>query len=224
MAQRIDRTDEWQALKQHATAVEPLHLRDLFASDPQRGEHFALEACGLYADYSKNRITDETLPLLLALAERADLRARIDAMFSGEKINVTEDRAVLHVALRAPEGDHIEVDGVDVVPQVHDVLRRMADFSDRVRSGTWTGHTGKQIRNVINIGIGGSDLGPAMAYEALRDYSQRDMTFRFVSNVDGIDFWESVRDSKNPGGPVLVVTGEAWTAFVSRAKDGDLDR
>ena len=194
MAGRIDTTDEWKALVTHAAEVEQLHLRDLFAKDPRRGERFALEACGLYVDYSKNRITDETIPLLLALAERAGLRARIDAMFAGEKINVTEDRAVLHVALRAPEGDHIEVDGVDVVPLVHAVLRRMSDFSDRVRSGAWTGHTGKRIRNVVNIGIGGSDLGPAMAYEALRDYSHRDMTFRFVSNVDGIDFWEAVRD------------------------------
>jgi glucose-6-phosphate isomerase len=206
---RIDTTDEWKALVAHAAEVEQLHLRDLFAKEPGRGEQFTLEACGLYADYSKNRITDKTIPLLLALVERAGLRARIDAMFAGEKINITEDRAVLHVALRAPEGDHIEVDGVDVVPLVHDVLRRMSDFSDRVRSGAWTGHTGKRIRNVVNIGIGGSDLGPAMAYEALRDYSQRDMTFRFVSNVDGIDFWESVRDL-DPAETLFIVCSKSF--------------
>jgi len=209
VAGRIDTTDEWKALVAHAAEVEQLHLRDLFAKDPRRGERFALEACGLYVDYSKNRMTDQTLPLLLALVERAGLRARIDAMFAGEKINITEDRAVLHVALRAPEGDHIEVDGVDVVPLVHDVLRRMSDFSDRVRSGAWTGHTGRRIRNVVNIGIGGSDLGPAMAYEALRDYSQRDMTFRFVSNVDGIDFWESVRDL-DPAETLFIVCSKSF--------------
>jgi glucose-6-phosphate isomerase len=190
----ISTTPEWKALAGHAEEIGDAHLRELFAADPGRGERLALEVDGLYIDYSKNRITDETVELLLALAERAGLRARIDAMFAGERINVTEDRAVLHVALRAPEGAHIEVDGVDVVPEVHRVLGRMGDFSEAVRSGAWTGHTGRRIRNVVNIGIGGSDLGPAMAYEALRDYSQRDMTFRFVSNVDGTDFWEAVRD------------------------------
>ena len=174
--------------------VRELHLRKLFADDPERGERMTAEAVGIYLDYSKNRITDETLRLLLQLAEESGLRARIDAMFRGEKINVTEKRAVLHVALRAPKGQSIVVDGEDVVPQVHAVLDKMADFSNRVRSGEWKGHTGKRIRNVINIGIGGSDLGPVMAYEALRHYSERDLTFRFVSNVDGTDFAEATRD------------------------------
>src|SRR5262249_53370714 len=161
-----------------------VHLRDLFAADPQRGERLALEAVGLYLDYSKNRVDGETLRLLVALAEECGLRRRIDAMFAGEKVNVTEHRAVLHVALRAPPDAVIRVDGENVVPQVHAVLDKMGDFSRRVREGTWLGHTGKRIRNVVNIGIGGSDLGPVMAYEALRHYSRRDMTFRFVSNVD----------------------------------------
>jgi glucose-6-phosphate isomerase len=171
-----------------------VHLRALFADDRARGERLTAEAAGLYLDYSKHRVTDETLRLLLRLAEAVGLRARIDAMFRGEKINATERRAVLHVALRAPRGQRILVDGQDVVPDVHAVLDKMADFAGRVRSGAWTGHTGKRIRNVINIGIGGSDLGPVMAYEALRHYSQRDMTFRFVSNVDGTDFAEATRD------------------------------
>lgn len=187
-------TDAWKALEAHAKGNLTLHLKDLFAQDPTRGERFKVEAAGIYLDYSKNRITDETVRLLLQLAEESGLRSRIDAMFSGEKINVTEKRAVLHVALRAPKEQTIFVDGVDVVPLVHAVLDKMAAFSDRIRSGEWKGHTGKSIRNVINIGIGGSDLGPVMAYEALRHYSQRDLTFRFVSNVDGTDFTEATRD------------------------------
>jgi glucose-6-phosphate isomerase len=171
-----------------------LQLRELFAQEPQRGELLTVEAAGIYLDYSKNLITDETIRLLLELAKECGLRARIDAMFSGEKINVTEKRAVLHVALRAPKDEAILLDGVDVVPQVHAVLDKMAEFSNRVRSGEWKGYTGKPIRNVINIGIGGSDLGPVMAYEALRHYSQRNLTFRFVSNVDGTDFAEATRD------------------------------
>jgi glucose-6-phosphate isomerase len=184
----------WQSLETHYPKVRELHLRDLFAGDPTRGERMTIEAVGIYFDYSKHRITDETLRLLLQLAKESGLRARIDAMFRGEKINVTEKRAVLHVALRTPKGQSIFVDGEDVVPQVHAVLDKMADFSDRVRSGEWKGHTGKPIRNVINIGIGGSDLGPVMAYEALRHYSQRDLTFRFISNIDGTHFTEITRD------------------------------
>jgi glucose-6-phosphate isomerase len=184
----------WKALEAHYASVRELHLRKLFADDPRRGERMAAEAIGIYFDYSKHRVTDETLALLLKLAQESGLRARIDAMFRGDKINVTEKRAVLHVALRAPKGQSIVVDGEDVVPQVHAVLDKMAGFSNRVRSGEWKGHTGKRIRNVINVGIGGSDLGPVMAYEALRHYSQRDMTFRFVSNVDGTDFAEATRD------------------------------
>src|SRR6202045_4262592 len=178
----------WKALEAHHEQVRNLHLRKLFADDPRRGERLTVEAAGIFLDYSKNRITDETLELLLQLAEECGLRARIDAMFRGEKINITENRAVLHVALRAPEGASIVVDGENVVPQVHTVVDKMAEFSNRVRSGAWTGHTGKRIRNVINIGIGGSDLGPVMAYEALKHYSNRRMTFRFISNVDGTDF------------------------------------
>jgi glucose-6-phosphate isomerase len=184
----------WHALQQHLHEVQPLHLRQLFAADPTRGERLTLQACGIYLDHSKNRITDETLRLLLALADAADLRQCIDAMFRGEKINTTEGRAVLHVALRAPRHASIRVDGQDVVPQVHAVLERMADFTRRVHRGEWTGHSGKRIRNVVNIGIGGSDLGPVMAYEALRHYSARDLRFRFVSNVDGSDFAEAVQD------------------------------
>jgi glucose-6-phosphate isomerase len=184
----------WKALEAHALTNRALHLRDLFAQDPTRGERFKVEASGIYLDYSKNRITDETMKLLLQLAEESGLRTRIDAMFRGEKINVTEKRAVLHVALRAPLGDEIFVDGVNVVPLVHGVLDKMAVFANSIRSGAWKGYTGKPIRNVINIGIGGSDLGPVMAYEALRHYSQRDLTFRFVSNVDGTDIEEATRD------------------------------
>ncbi len=186
----------WQDLERHYEQVRGLHLRQMFADDPKRGERFTLQAAGIFLDYSKNRITDETLKLLLQLAEQAGLRERIDAMFRGDKINITENRAVLHVALRAPRDEKIFVDGKDVVPDVHAVLDKMAAFCDRVRSGDWKGHTGKAIRNVINIGIGGSDLGPVMAYEALKHYSRRDMTFRFVSNVDGTDFAEAVQDLK----------------------------
>ena len=184
----------WKALNAHYGNIRNLHLRKLFAEDPKRGEQMSKEAAGIYLDYSKNRITAETLRLLLDLAGAVGLRARIDAMFQGEKINISEQRAVLHVALRAPRAASILVDGENVVPAVHAVLDRMADFSDRVRSGAWKGYTGKRIRNVVNIGIGGSDLGPVMAYEALKHYSDRAMTFRFVSNVDGTDFAEAVRD------------------------------
>ena len=184
----------WKALEAHYPKVRDLHLRKLFADDPQRGERLTAEAVGIHLDYSKNRITGETLKLLLQLAEESGLRARIDAMFGGEKINVTEKRAVLHVALRAPMGKSIILDGEDVVPQVHAVLDKMAGFSSRVRSGEWKGHTGKPIRNIVNVGIGGSDLGPVMAYEALRDYTQRNLNFRFVSNIDGTDFAEATRD------------------------------
>ena len=184
----------WQALQRHYDEIAGRHLRDLFAEDPGRGERLTAEAVGLYLDYSKNRVTDETMRLLVELAEESGVPERRDAMFRGEHINVSEDRAVLHVALRMPEGESLVVDGVDVVAQVHEVLRRMADFSNRIRSGEWTGYTGKRIRNVINIGIGGSDLGPVMAYEALRHYSTRDITFRFVSNVDATDFAEATRD------------------------------
>ena len=184
----------WQALRRHYDEIAGRHLRDLFAEDPGRGERLTAEAVGLYLDYSKNRVTDETMRLLVELAEESGVPERRDAMFRGEHINISEDRAVLHVALRMPEGESLVVDGVDVVAQVHEVLRRMADFSNRIRSGEWTGYTGKRIRNVINIGIGGSDLGPVMAYEALRHYSTRDITFRFVSNVDATDFAEATRD------------------------------
>jgi len=184
----------WNKLVEHYAKVRNLHLRQLFAEDPQRGERFTLEALGLYFDYSKNRITSETMRLLIELAEQSGLRQYIDAMFGGEKINVSEQRAVLHVALRASKSAQILVEGVDVVPEVHAVLDKMAEFAERVRSGAWKGHSGKRIRNVINIGIGGSDLGPVMAYEALKFYSPRDMTFRFISNVDGTDFAEATRD------------------------------
>jgi glucose-6-phosphate isomerase len=202
----------WKALEAHYPKVRELHLRELFAEDPKRGERLVLEAAGLYLDYSKNRVTDETLKLLLQLAEEGGLRARIDAMFSGEKINITENRAVLHVALRAPKGAAIVVDGENVVPQVHAVLDKMADFSDRVRRGDWKGHTGKRIRNVINIGIGGSDLGPVMAYEALKNYSDRSMTFRFVSNVDGTDFAEAVH-GLDPAETLFVVSSKTFTTL-----------
>jgi len=184
----------WQTLEGHAATLRQLHLRQLFKDDPARGERLALEAAGIYLDYSKHRITDETVRLLVGLAEEAGLRARVDGMFRGDKLNVTENRAVLHVALRAAPGTSIFVDGEDVVPKVHAVLGKMATFSNRLRAGEWKGHTGRRIRNVVNIGIGGSDLGPVMAYEALRHYSQRDLTFRFVSNIDGTDFAEATRD------------------------------
>jgi len=202
----------WKALATHYKAVSKLHLRQLFADDSGRGQRMAVEALGLYLDYSKNRVTDETLKLLVQLAAESDLRARIDAMFSGEKINATEKRAVLHVALRAPKDESILVDGKNVVPEVHAVLDRMADFSNRVRSGEWKGHTGKRIRNVINIGIGGSDLGPVMAYEALKHYSERSMTFRFVSNVDGTDFAEAVQDL-DPAETLFIVSSKTFTTL-----------
>ena len=184
----------WKSLKQHSEEISKTNLRQLFDKDPQRGTRYTTDAVGLFLDYSKNRITDETLKLLLQLAEERGLKQHIEAMFRGDKINITENRAVLHVALRAPKGESIKVDGEDVVPGVHAVLGKMSAFSDKVRSGAWKGHTGKRIRNIINIGIGGSDLGPVMAYEALKYYTQRDLTFRFVSNVDGTDFVEAVRD------------------------------
>ena len=202
----------WKRLAAHYQQVRELHLRKLFADDPTRGERMTVEAVGLYLDYSKNRITDETLKLLLQLAEDCGLRGRIEAMFRGEKINVTEDRAVLHVALRAPRGASIVVDGENVVPQVHAVLDKMADFSNRVRSGAWKGHTGKRIRNVINIGIGGSDLGPVMAYEALKHYSERAMTFRFVSNVDSTDFAEAVQDLE-PAETLFIISSKTFTTL-----------
>jgi glucose-6-phosphate isomerase len=199
----------WKALAAHYQQTKGLHLRQLFEKDPGRGERLAVEAAGIYLDYSKNRITDETMDLLLQLAEQSGLRARIDAMFAGEKINTSEKRAVLHVALRASKGQSILVDGEDVVPGVHAVLDRMTDFSDRVRSGAWRGHTGKPIRNIVNIGIGGSDLGPVMAYEALKHYSDRAMTFRFVSNVDGTDFAEATRDL-DPAQTLFIISSKTF--------------
>src|SRR4030095_12307439 len=202
----------WQALDAHHRRVREVHLRTLFADDPTRGERMKAEAVGLYFDYSKNRITDDTLTLLRQLAEESGLRARIDAMFQGEKINSTEDRAVLHVALRAPRGTSIVVDGENVMPQVHAVLDKMVDFCNRVRSGAWQGHTGKRIRNVINIGIGGSDLGPVMAYEALKHYSDRALTFRFVSNVDGTDFAEAVQ-GLDPAETLFIDASKTFTTL-----------
>ncbi len=202
----------WKALAAHYREARTLTLGKLFSEDPSRGERLTAEAAGLYLDYSKNRITDETLRLLLQLAEESGLRQRIDAMFRGEKINVTEKRAVLHVALRAPAGASIFVDGENVAPQVHAVLDKMSDFSTRVRSGAWKGHTGKRIRNVINIGIGGSDLGPVMAYEALKHYSERSMTFRFVSNVDGTDFAEAMRDL-DAAETLFIVSSKTFTTL-----------
>jgi glucose-6-phosphate isomerase len=206
------RQTAWSALASHYKTVSKLHLRQLFAEDPKRGERLAVGAVGLYLDYSKNRVTDETLQLLLQLAEESGLRARIDAMFHGERINITEKRAVLHVALRAPRGASIVLDGKNVVPEVHSVLDRMADFSNRLRSGEWKGHTGKRIRNVINIGIGGSDLGPVMAYEALKHYSDRAITFRFVSNIDGTDFAEAVREL-DPSETLFIISSKTFTTL-----------
>ena len=202
----------WRTLAKHHARLKKLHLRALFAADPGRGERFVLESAGIYFDYSKNRITDQTLKLLVRLAKESNLRERIDAMFRGERINVTEDRAVLHVALRAPKGASIVLDGKNVVPDVHAVLDRMASFSDRVRSGDWTGHTGKKIRNIINIGIGGSDLGPVMAYEALRHYARRDLTFRFVSNIDGADFVEAVQ-GLDAAETLFIVSSKTFTTL-----------
>ncbi len=209
---RIDQTPEWQSLAGHYLEVKDLHLRELFDTDPGRGETMTAEAGDLYLDYSKHRLTAQTLRLLVALAERAGLRRRIDAMFAGEPINTTEDRSVLHVALRAPEGSSILVDGKDVVPEVHVVLRKMGAFAERIRSGAWTGQTGRPIRNLVNIGIGGSDLGPAMAYEALKPYSDRSRTFRFVSNVDGTDIAEATRDL-DPAETLFVVSSKTFTTL-----------
>jgi glucose-6-phosphate isomerase len=202
----------WKGLETHCRKARALHLRDLFANDQTRGQRLTAEAAGIYLDYSKNRVTDETLKLLVQLAEESGLRQHIESMFKGEKINRTENRAVLHVALRAPKGAFIAVDGSNVVPAVHEVLDRMADFSNRVRGGEWKGHTGKRIRNVINVGIGGSDLGPVMAYEALRNYSDRSMTFRFVSNVDGTDFAEAVRDL-DPAETLFIISSKTFTTL-----------
>jgi glucose-6-phosphate isomerase len=208
----LRRRPAWKLLEKHFQAIKDVHLKQLFADDQKRGERLAVEAAGLYLDYSKNRVTDETLKLLLQLAEEAGLRDRMDAMFRGDKINVSENRSVLHVALRAPRGATILHDGRNVVPDVHAVLDRMADFSNRVRKGDWKGQTGKRIRNVINIGIGGSDLGPVMAYEALKHYSDRAMTFRFVSNVDGTDFAEAVRDL-DPTETLFIVSSKTFTTL-----------
>ena len=207
---------QWRALQRHSRDIEAQQLRQLFANDTERGERFAAEAAGLYLDYSKNRITDETLRLLIELAEACGVRARTEAMFNGEKINLTEQRPVLHVALRAPRTERILVDGHDVVPDVHAVLDRMSAFTDRVRDGDWKGHRGRRIRNVVNIGIGGSDLGPVMAYEALRYYSQREMVFRFVSNIDGTDFSEAVRDLR-PDETLFIVCSKTFTTLETLA-------
>src|SRR3974390_89287 len=202
----------WRALQDHHAAMRGSHLKKLFADDPARGERMNAEAANVYLDYSKNCICDKTLKLLIELAEQSGLRARIDAMFRGDKINVTENRAVLHVALRAPKGSSILVDGKNVVPDVHAVLDKMADFANRVRSGLWKGHTGKRIRNVVNIGIGGSDLGPVMAYEALKFYSDRPMIFRFVSNVDGTDFVEATPHLE-PSETLFIVSSKTFTTL-----------
>jgi glucose-6-phosphate isomerase len=211
-APTLTKRPAWKALQLHHRKIRRTHLKKLFSQDKQRGERLVLEALGIHLDYSKNRITDETLGLLFRLAEECGLREHIDAMFRGDKINRTENRAVLHTALRAPKGKSVFVDGQDVVPQVHAVLDKMADLSHRIRDGAWTGHTGKRIRNVINIGIGGSDLGPVMAYEALRHYSQRDMTFRFVSNVDGTDFTEAVQDL-NADETLFIISSKTFTTL-----------
>ncbi len=202
----------WKELSAHYEQLRDTHLRDLFATDPRRGERMTLDACGIYLDYSKNRVTYDTIRMLLQLAEESGLRGRIDAMFAGKKINVTEDRAVLHVALRAPRKAKLSVDGIDVASAVHEVLGRMGEFANRVRAGEWRGHTGKPIRNIVNIGIGGSDLGPVMAYEALRHYSRRDLTFRFVSNVDGTDFAEATRDL-DPAETLFIVSSKTFTTL-----------
>ena len=209
----LTRTSAWRALEAHRSQVEHLHLRELFAHDPGRAERLSVEAAGLFVDLSKQRITAETVRLLVALAEARGLPERREAMFAGERINVTEGRPALHVALRAPMGERILVDGRDVVPEVHAVLDRMADFAARVRSGAWTGFTGKRIRNVVNVGIGGSDLGPAMAYEALRAFSDRGLTFRFVSNVDGTDLSEAIRDL-DAAETLFIVASKTFTTVV----------
>jgi glucose-6-phosphate isomerase len=202
----------WAALEAHYEKIQNLHLRSLFVDDPGRGDRLTLDSIGIFLDYSKNRVTDETIKLLIDLAVESGLKARIDAMFRGDKINITENRAVLHVALRAPKGESIFVDGEDVVPQVHAVLDRMVAFSNRIRGGEWRGHTGKRIRNVVNIGIGGSDLGPVMAYEALKHYSDRNLTFRFVSNVDGTDFAEAVQDL-DAGETLFIISSKTFTTL-----------
>ena len=212
LAPPLTKRKAWKSLKTHYEKIRTTHLRTLFAEDPKRGERLTVEGAGLFLDYSKNRITDETLKLLFELAEESGLRQRMDAMFRGEKINATENRAVLHIALRAPKGTSIMADGKDVVPEVHAVLDRMAEFSNRIRSGAWKGHTGKAIRNVVNIGIGGSDLGPVMAYEALRHYSDRALNFRFVSNVDGTDFAEAVRDL-DAAETLFIVSSKTFTTL-----------
>jgi glucose-6-phosphate isomerase len=212
----LTRRPAWQALAAHYEQVRDVHLRELFAGDPGRGERMAVEAAGLYLDYSKHRITDETVALLVRLAEECGLRSRIEGMFRGEKLNVTEDRAVLHVALRAPRDTSIIVEGADVVPEVHAVLERMAEFARRVRSGDWKGRTGRRIRNIVNIGIGGSDLGPVMAYEALKRYSDRGLTFRFVSNIDGSDLVEAVRDL-DPAETLFIVSSKTFTTLETMA-------
>ncbi len=211
-ANSITRGRAWKALAAHHKKIQDVTLKKLFAQDAARGERLTLDAVGLYLDYSKHRVTDETLQLLVNLANESGLREKIDAMFRGDKINITEDRAVLHVALRAPREEQIFVDGVDVVPEVHAVLDKMSEFSERVRSGEWKGYTGKRIKNVINIGIGGSDLGPVMAYEALKHYSARDMTFRFVSNVDGTDFAEATRDL-DPEETLFIISSKTFTTL-----------
>jgi glucose-6-phosphate isomerase len=208
----ISQTPEWRALVAHHAEIGEIHLRQLFADDPTRGDTMTLEAGDLYLDYAKHRLTGETIDLLVALARRAGVEQRRDAMFSGEKINVTEQRAVLHVALRAPATESIVVDGVDVVPEVHAVLDRMGAFAEQIRSGAWKGYTGLPIRNVVNIGIGGSDLGPAMAYEALRDFTDRDLSFRFVSNIDGTDFWEAVH-GLDPAETLFIIVSKTFTTL-----------
>lgn len=226
--QSLTKRPAWQALQAHYQQIQLLHLRQLFADDPLRGERLVIDAAGIYLDYSKNRATDETMQLLINLADECGLRKRITAMFNGDTINVTEQRAALHTALRAPKGERILLDGVDVVSEVHAVLDRMALFSDKVRSGQWLGYTGKRIANIVNIGIGGSDLGPVMAYEALRHYSQRDLTFRFVSNVDGTDFTEATRDL-DPEETLFIVCSKTFTTLETltnarAARDWCLDR
>jgi glucose-6-phosphate isomerase len=208
----LTRRPAWKALAAHYKKMRERHLRDLFAEDPKRGARMTAEAVGITLDYSKNRVIDETVKLLVQLAEESGLRDKIDAMFSGEKINITEKRAVLHVALRAPRGASIVVDGANVVPQVHGVLDKMADFSNRIRSGEWKGHSGKRIRNIVNIGIGGSDLGPVMAYEALKHYSDRAMVFRFVSNIDATDFAEAVHDL-DPAETLFIISSKTFTTL-----------
>ncbi|MEO7300484.1 MAG: glucose-6-phosphate isomerase, partial [Verrucomicrobiota bacterium] len=210
--QPLTKRKAWKALTAHHKQIRHLHLRKLFAEDTKRGQRFTAEAAGLFLDYSKNRVTDNTLKLLVKLAKESGLRGKIDAMFGGEKINVTENRAVLHVALRGPKGATILVDGKNVAPEVHAVLDKMAAFSNRVRSGEWKGHTGKRIKNVINVGIGGSDLGPVMAYEALKHYSERGLTFRFVSNVDGIDFVEATHDL-DPAETLFIISSKTFTTL-----------